>query len=153
MTKKRKIYVAVSWVLVLACMGVIFYMSSAGGEESAEMSNSLIQRIFELTGLNISSFVIRKLAHFCEFAGLALLITNAVFASFESKKSTVVAFFGTCIYAAGDEIHQIFSDGRACQIRDILIDCSGALLGVAVAYFIILLYKKHIERNTRYGNS
>lgn len=134
-------------------MGVIFSMSSANAEESSQMSNSLIQKILSFTGLNISSFVIRKAAHFCEFMGLSMLLSNAIFASFEKNKSPVFAFVFTCIYAVTDEIHQLFSAGRACQIRDMLIDFSGALLGAFVAYFMILIYKKHIERKKKNGNS
>lgn len=153
MTQKRKIYILISWILAFACMSVIFSMSSASAEESSQMSNSLIQKILAFTGLNISSFVIRKLAHFCEFAGFSLLLSNAIFATFEKKKSPAFAFAFTCLYAVSDEIHQLFSAGRACQIRDVLIDSSGALLGALVAYVMILLYKKHIERKKKNGNS
>lgn len=153
MTNKRKIYVAISWILVVVCMGVIFSMSGASAEESSQMSNSLIQKILSFTGLNISPFVIRKTAHFCEFAGLSLLLSNAIFASFEKKKSPIFAYLIASLYAVTDEIHQLFSDGRACQIRDMLIDSFGALLGALFAYLMILLYKKHIERKKENGNS
>lgn len=134
-------------------MGVIFSMSGASAEESSQMSNSLIQKILSFTGLNISPFVIRKTAHFCEFAGLSLLLSNAIFSTKELKTSSIIAFVCTSLYAVTDEIHQLFSDGRACQIRDMLIDSFGALLGALFAYLMILLYKKHIERKKKNGNS
>ncbi len=153
MTTKRKIYISISWLLVLACMCVIFSASSASATESSETSQSLIRKILELTGLEISSFVIRKMAHFCEFALLSALLSNAIFATFEKRKSAFCAFIITSLYGVTDEIHQIFSDGRACQIRDVLIDSAGALLGAICGYILILLYKKHIERKKNNGNS
>lgn len=37
------------------------------------------------------------------------------------------------LYAASDEIHQIFVPGRACMLTDVCIDSAGALLGIALA--------------------
>lgn len=148
MTAKRKIYIIISWVLVSAVMIFIFSMSSANGKESSEMSGSLLAKIIEFTGIEISSHFIRKTAHFCEFALLSFLMSNAVFATFNNKKAIVYAFPCACLYAVTDELHQLFSDGRACRVTDILIDSSGAFLGTLVFSFIILIYIKHSKMNT-----
>lgn len=152
MTVKRKIYVAVSWLLVFLCMAFIFSMSAADAEKSSEISNSFLMRIIELTGLEITSHFIRKAAHFCEFALLSFLISNAVFATWKSKKSSIYAFPAACFYAVTDELHQLFSDGRACSFRDMLIDSSGAFLGALVFSVIVLIYNKHIERKKEDGS-
>lgn len=148
MTAKRKIYVCISWVLVLAVMIFIFSMSAANASDSSELSNSLLLKITELTGIELSSYFVRKAAHFSEFALLSFLLTNAVFATFQNKKAGVFAFPCACLYAVTDELHQLFSDGRACSVKDMLIDSAGALLGAVIFSFIILLYLKHIKRNT-----
>lgn len=152
MTGKRKIYVIISWVLVAAVMIFIFLMSSANAETSSDISNSLLMRIIELTGLDISSHFIRKAAHFSEFAALSFLLSNAVFATFNTKKATLIAFPLACLYAVTDELHQLFSDGRACSVKDMLIDSSGALLGAIIFSLIILIYIKNIERKNDNGN-
>lgn len=152
MTSKRKLYVIISWVLVAAVMIFIFLMSSANGEKSSDMSNSLLMKIIELTGLDISSHFIRKAAHFSEFAALSFLLSNAVFATFNTKKAPVIAFPLDCLYAVTDELHQLFSDGRACSVKDMLIDSSGALLGAIIFSLIILIYIKKIERKNDNGN-
>lgn len=156
MTAKRKIYVIVSWVLALAVMVFIFSMSAANASESSEMSSSLLLKITELTGIELSSYFVRKAAHFSEFAMLSFLLTNAIFATFQNKKAGVFAFPCTCLYAVTDELHQLFSDGRACSVRDMLIDSAGALLGAVIFSFIILIYIKHskmnTERNTNNGS-
>lgn len=152
MTAKRKIYVCLSWALVIGIMIFIFSMSSANGEESSQMSNSLLLKIAELTGIEIPSHFIRKAAHFCEFALLSFLLTNAVFATFNNKKASFFAFPCACLYAVTDELHQLFSDGRACSVKDMLIDSAGALLGAVLFLIIILIYIKHIERKTENGS-
>lgn len=152
MAVKRKIYVTVSWILVFLCMAFIFSMSAANGEESSGISDLILKRINELTGLEITSHFIRKAAHFCEFALLSFLISNAVFATWKSKKSGIYAFPAACLYAVTDELHQLFSDGRACSFRDMLIDSSGAFLGALVFSAITLIYIKHIERTKEDGS-
>lgn len=152
MTAKRKIYVTVSWILVLLCMAFIFLMSAANGEKSSEISDSFLMRIIELTGIEITSHFIRKAAHFCEFALLSFLISNAVLATWKSKKSSIYAFPAACLYAVTDELHQLFSDGRACSLGDMLIDSSGAFLGALLFSVIILIYIKHIERKKDNGS-
>jgi len=42
------------------------------------------------------------------------------------------------LYAVTDEIHQLFVPGRACELFDILVDSSGALLG----NLLFFLFKK-----------
>lgn len=152
MTVKRKIYVTVSWILVFLCMVFIFSMSAANGEESSGISDLILKQINELTGLEITSHFIRKAAHFCEFALLSFLISNAVFATWKSKKSSIFAFPAACIYAVTDELHQLFSDGRACSVKDMLIDSSGAFLGALIFSVITLIYIKHIERKNEDGS-
>lgn len=148
MTVKRKIYITVSWLLTAACMGFIFYMSSRAADESSAMSDSVIQKIFDLIGVEFSSFAIRKAAHMCEFAGLSALIFNAVYATWELKLTPLIAFSATVLYAVSDEIHQIFVEGRACQLRDVLIDSTGALIGITASFIIL----KIIERGRNNGN-
>ena len=51
------------------------------------------------------------------------------------------------IYAISDEVHQIFVDGRSCELRDWAIDTVGAILG-AIGFFVIYsiidaIIKKH----------
>lgn len=152
MTVKRKIYVTFSWILVLLCMAFIFLMSAANGEESSEISDSFLKHIIEITKIEISSHFIREAAHFCEFALLSFLLSNAVFATWKSKRASIYAFPAACIYAVTDELHQLFSEGRACSLSDVLIDSSGALLGALTFSIIILIYIKHIERKKEDGS-
>ena len=49
-----------------------------------------------------------------------------------SPQPVVIAVCFSVLYALSDEIHQIFVDGRAFGVADILIDSAGAVVGIAV---------------------
>lgn len=153
MTKSRKIYVSISWILVAVCMGIIFSLSAQTASESSDLSGSFIRAILEWLGVEIEQEVIRTCAHCLEFMGLSLLIFNATYSTWETKFTPLIAFAGTVFYAITDEIHQIFVPGRAFQISDILVDSTGALIGVIASFIIlkIVLYIK--ERGKKNGNS
>lgn len=55
------------------------------------------------------------------------------------------------LYAASDEIHQLFVPGRSGEVRDVMIDFSGAALGIALSTLVFLLIcrikKKRTEKN------
>lgn len=147
MTAKRKTYIILSWTAIAFCMGLIFYMSSQGAEESQAVSDSLLQKIIGLSGVDISGEFLRKCAHFFEFAVLGLLLCNGIYATFNHRLTSVFAFGGSVIYAISDEIHQIFSEGRACQITDIFIDSAGALAGVVIMTVIFKIIKERRMKN------
>ena len=118
-------------------MGFIFCMSLNNAEESKALSDSLAQKLINFLGINIPKVILRKGAHFVEFAGLGLCLCNALYASFGHRLTPVFALVGSVIYAISDEVHQIFSEGRACRITDVLIDSAGALLGIIIVFIII----------------
>ena len=137
----------ICWLLTAACMCVIFWLSSRTGDESAAQSDviaELLRRIFG-DGL-ITNFIVRKGAHFCEYAGLGLLFALAFYIQF-GKTKTPTAILCASAYAVTDELHQLFVDGRACRAADWAIDTAGALLGALVLLAAVLIYKKRrIER-------
>ena len=127
-------------------MGFIFCMSLNNAEESKALSDSLAQRLINFLGINIPKVILRKGAHFVEFAGLGLCLCNALYASFGHRLTPVFALVGSVIYAISDEVHQIFSEGRACRITDVLIDSAGALLGIIIVFIIM-------ERRNKNGST
>ncbi len=152
MTKGKKIYIIIAWILVVACMVTIFCLSAQDGNESSDLSGSFVKIILELLHLDIDEGVLRTCAHCLEFTGLSLLIFNAVYATWELKFTFFIAVFGTVCYAITDEIHQIFVPGRAFQISDILVDSTGAIIG-ALASFIVLKIILYInEKRKSNGN-
>lgn len=116
-------------------------MSSFNVEESANQSNfivNIIASIFNINNISLLSLIIRKLAHFTEYLILGVLVIN-MFTKNNVKKSYLLSILLCIIYATSDEIHQIFTPGRACQIKDILIDSIGSITGI---YLFKLLKKR-----------
>ena len=112
---------------------MIFLFSSQPGEESSEISNDLI---------------IRKLGHFSEYMTLGFFsfsylsnffIENSKIKDF--KKTVILSFLFSVIYASTDEFHQTFVVGRDGNIVDVLIDSSGSLVGIllsSIVYFLVI---------------
>lgn len=153
MTTKRKIHIGISWVLVIICMGIIFALSAQVADDSQELSDSFIRKIFETFGIVIESDLIRTIAHCLEFMGLSVLLFNAVYVTWFLKLTPIIAFLGTTFYATTDEIHQIFVPGRAFQISDILVDSTGALIGVTASFVILKIILSIKKRGNKNGNS
>ncbi len=152
MTLKRKLYIAVSWILVVICMGIIYYLSAQNGEESSELSSSFVTALLERLGLTINEAVLRNCAHCLEFMGLSVLMFNAVYTTFETKLTPVIAFAGTVFYAITDEIHQIFVPDRAFQLTDILVDSTGAFIGALASLIILKIILTIKERRNKNGS-
>lgn len=88
------------------------------------------------TGLGTWDLVLRKIAHAVEFGILALLLWRAL----RRERLVFVLASG---YAATDEIHQSFVEGRVGSVVDWAIDTAGvvfALLGVR-------LWQSHQQRD------
>ena len=77
------------------------------------------------TGLGTWDLVLRKIAHACEYAVLGALLMRAV-------RAELPAFGVGVAYAASDELHQHFVEGRVGAPLDVLIDSVGVAIGVFV---------------------
>lgn len=145
---KNKTCATIFWALSAICMGLIFYFSSREASESSLQSVyllELLQKIFGDSFLN--EHIVRKLAHFSEYAGLCIMLNSALVFT-KGKKQMLIAICISSLYSVTDEIHQIFVEGRSCQFVDWLIDTSGAITG-AIAFLIIFLI---INKMAKKGN-
>lgn len=86
--------------------------------------------------------LLRKLAHFTEFACLGALL--AWLLGMLSKPFPVAlpcAFFVACV----DEIVQRFVPDRGPSFKDVLLDTSGALLGIVLLFLGYTICKKRAK--------
>lgn len=146
---KKRISTLVSWTLVFAWMAVIFLFSAQPAHESDGLSKSvtlfiiqLIKRIVPLAELTVDvatlNHLIRKGAHFTVYFVLGILTANALRTSGVPTFKAVALALAICVvYAATDEIHQMFVPGRGAQVKDVLIDSAGAIVGIGVYRSII----------------
>ncbi len=126
LSKHQKLVLA---VVCLAAFGGIFLLSHQA--HSADFT----KRIFG--SLNP---VIRKLAHFSEFA-FATIAAFAALRCYVPKQHWLKAAVIACVicvgYACLDEYHQSFVPGRTPSVKDVLIDSGG----VACAFGAICLHR------------
>ena len=130
--------------LLVSWMILIFYMSNQPADISNKQSD-LIIKLFYYIGIDlnsslgeITSFVIRKAAHFTEYFILYCLTINVLKFYFNIKKAAIYSLLIVLGYAISDEIHQYFIPGRDMAIRDVIIDFSGGILGFIIN---IIIYK------------
>ncbi len=157
------------WTLVLLTMFIIFLFSAQKGTDSAKLSDKVMSVIEENsqpdktfseiepnpiqpTSSNLSSEqqdrlfqikVLRKSAHILIFATLGFFLMGAIYTyriklSLQIMLSTVLGL----LYAASDEWHQTFVDGRTGRLLDVGIDFIGVSLGILFMLLTIRLYNK-----------
>ena len=138
--------------LAVLWAAVIFGFSSQNGDSSTSLSREaakVIVKTFDLdTDVYQLEHYVRKCAHFCEYGIFASLIFgSAAFMLRALGKSPFAAVFISTViclvYAASDEFHQGFVDGRSPEVKDVLIDTGGGLTaGVFICVIMLLVYRK-----------
>lgn len=135
----KPINIILSWLAVIFWMGLIFCLSAQVADQSAKLSTGITQFIinvihgvFPKIHIDVASlgFAVRKLAHFLCYLVLGILVLNALKqCGVHGYKRIILSAVVCILYAISDEIHQLYVPGRGGQIRDVLIDSSGALSG------------------------
>ena len=155
--QKRKL---IHPILLAALMGMIFFFSSQPAQESDETSGHFTTLAAHLFISNLDefdpetqakiidgfSFIVRKAAHFCEFALLGCLtLWTAYIKNKRVIRNLMSAGFVCLAVAVADEMIQITSPGRSAEVVDVTIDffgaCAGALFFIIVLS-IVKLFKK-----------
>ena len=139
---KSKKAAAVFWILTAVVMGLVFFFSAQPADESAVQSSFILDFLSKIFGsMELSDFIVRKSAHFCEFALLCFMF-NWSFYFTKGKTQRILSLCLTSAYAASDEFHQLFVEGRSCELKDWAIDTAGAAAGLMVFVILILIINK-----------
>ena len=153
-------------IVLAGIMGFIYYMSDRPVIESGEMSFVIDRWICShfVDGYNLLSlqeqevmvyeldFWVRKSAHLAEYMLLGAALMSAVQLIGKRNRlkiGMIAAVTVGSLYAVLDEIHQYFVPGRACQLRDVIIDICGVTAGVLMVVCVLWVRKKHIDRKQR----
>ena len=145
MKKKLNVWLILSLFITI----FIFSNSIQPAVDSSQKSGVIVNFIcslFNITtqdGRDTTVFVVRKCAHMAEFAALAFcwsMYFKSIGNTFSKyfKYVLIIGFLTACT----DEFLQLFPEGRSCELRDVLIDFSGVLIGV----FFSKLFKKSPRR-------
>jgi len=139
---------------------VIIY-SASSDSKSAEHSSRILGPLIHWIAPSLSEssvarivFLTRKCAHVTEYAVLALLFWRALRKPKRNdprpwkwhEATLPVLFVG--LYAATDEIHQLFVPNREGKFADVIIDTAGALLGIFLVWFIGRVSRKFVKTDT-----
>ena len=147
--------------VIVLWMVLIFCLSAQNAEESSSVSGHLLEELlsaftpgwYGMTAaeqqklLDSWHTVFRKCGHFSEYAVLGTMLTLFFRWGHTEKQEKpymrlwLPAVLALC-YAATDEFHQSFVPGRSCELRDVMIDFSGALLGMAIVSAIIVIRRQ-----------
>lgn len=124
----------------------------SGEQFSGQRSGTFLRWLLQAWRLEIrpelfdlAHSVIRKGAHVAEYAIFAALVYRAIsMTGWIWRRHTARPAFGIAVvWAALDELHQFFVQGRTASVPDLLLDAAGAGLGLAVVF----LASRRMQRN------
>jgi len=143
----RILYGTAAFIIMLS----VFMFSAQSGDSSGEASMTVTENVSQhlffgdinQNTLELLEQIIRKLAHFIEFAALGFFVfafTDTF--TIKRKKAVIISLAFSALYALSDEIHQYFVPERACRLTDVLLDSFGALFGILMFIAVSELIKK-----------
>ena len=107
------------WLPALCWMGLIYYFSGRTGQE--------LKSIFPF----IKNF---GLGHLPAYFILAILFYYAL-ARTISRGALLWTVLLCLVYGISDEFHQSFVASRSAELKDIIVDLTGAVLAVALIFY------------------
>lgn len=129
-------------------MAVIYYLSAQPAAVSDELSTriaeAIVQKVdqvapqmeFDIRSLN---HLVRKHAHFLAYLILGMLVIHTLRRfGIHRYRGAGLTLLICVLYAISDEVHQMFVPGRGPGLKDVLIDSSGAIVGIGV--YLMVLY-------------
>ena len=150
-------------IITFTWVCVIFSFSLQTGEASSEVSGSLVEKLIALFMSNAQiaaeqiaflEHVLRKCAHFTEF--LVLGILSSITLGYWQLRHEAWCAFGFCVAVAViDETLQLFISGRCGNVKDVMIDSVGAVVGIVILFPILQkrLLLRIINRSVRFGRT
>lgn len=146
-----------AWIAAVGWMSLIFILSHQPASVSSGFSSGitefllgLIVDLFPESDAHVEEFhtLVRKNAHFIAYLILGVLLVNALGRWRHIRGQALVAAFAIAVlYAASDEFHQLFIEGRSGEVRDVLIDSAGAATGIFVYWLAARVLNKRKRRS------
>lgn len=150
--KNYQFYLALSALVFWAIF--IFAMSSFPAPASSSQSDFFVRPLQTLapnTSPHTLTTIVRKIAHFTEYAilGFLAIITFYAYVNREKPLSsfifrlrpTLIISLICLIYSITDEFHQAFIPGRSPQPIDVVIDTLGVIMGIIMFLVFTKYYK------------
>ena len=123
-------------MMLIVTLCFIWGNSLLSRSESAAISQGLTAWLQSI-GIPVTDHFVRKLAHFCEFGLLGCELTLLFWLRYGLRlRELCLSALAAFLAAAIDETIQIFT-GRGAQIKDVLLDFTGALTGILFTALLI----------------
>ena len=140
-------------VLSLAVIGFIFTQSLLSKESSGSLSASVVAFLHPLLDPNgwidvdTFHFLVRKAAHFTEFAVLGLCLGGFAgnLGVIRFRRYIALPMLIALGVAVADEFLQYFT-GRGSMVTDVVLDYAGAMTGLAVSWLFGCLCSRRFEK-------
>jgi VanZ family protein len=110
------------WGPAVLIMAIIFFASATPGSDLPKFGSW--------------DFLAKKGGHMFGYALLALAYLRAIGGKMGSRTQLLSSLALAILYACSDEWHQRFIPGRTSSITDVLIDATGAVIGLAISYLV-----------------
>ena len=131
-------------VLIVLTLALIWGHSLMSPEQSSEESNWFLQQIrpfleFFLGKGNVTEHLVRKMAHFCEFAllgGELLAYFSLSYGNGAKLRCLSLAVAHGLFAALTDESVQLLSS-RGSQVQDVWLDTAGAVFGAGAMLLLM----------------
>lgn len=147
------------WLFALVAVliaGVIFSHSLMSRETSSAESEWVLFMVLFVVGddwldRDIFHMLIRKTAHFVEFAALGIALGGfaANLGRLRKRRYVALPMLLALITAVCDELLQVFS-GRASMVSDVVLDFGGGMFGLCIIWlFTFIITKK--QRRMQYA--
>ena len=127
-------------------MVAIFIVSSDLGsaDNTRPVLASIVRRFLPWLALrmtpemiDVTDFIIRKIAHVTEYAVLCLLVSRSVGVKVTASiRERLVPAGISSLYALSDEFHQSFVPSRGATYTDVMWDTLGAIIGATILQVI-----------------
>lgn len=160
--KYPRFYLALTALIFWAIC--IFVLSSFSAPDSSSQSNFFVrplQTLAPTASPHTLTKIVRKIAHFTEYALLGLL-SIITFYTYVNRKTPhlkpnyrlrpiLTLVFICALYSVTDELHQSLIPGRSPQPTDVMIDTIGVITGITM----FLVFTKHHKScyNKKHGRN
>ena len=142
----KKTYRIITALLLILWVAFIFSNSMDNADASTLKSGAvlaLLRRILGSEGAALTEFIVRKTAHFTEFAIEGVLLFLVV----KGYTTRPLRFLGWPLLAGlmtalTDETIQLFSLGRSSQVTDVWIDFAGVVTGTLLVFLVQAIVRR-----------
>jgi VanZ family protein len=171
MTKRRRVIATIVLVVLVILLYIqIFWFSNLPVEISQQQSLTLTEIVVNFLERTLSidlpfndsytqimqlDLLVRKTAHFLEYALLAVLLYSIALVWEKKGLGAVLLVLALAVLlAVADEWHQTYVPGRSGLVSDVIIDSVGAICGMAALFlakrrFVSRQAKTHVSQKEK----